>query len=231
MYLLSRCQWVTTHETSPDWAGGLLAHISSRPSLLRRWELRHIPVDWAPNWEHRSQGYWADNDVCLDLATARRLEKRYLMSATEIDDDHTVLIIDGGMRSHLYVLFQELGLFERFEIVVIDNMELPFPALVFERRPLSGFTRFDFVAGSFDNKLPPELNGRQVTSIFVRDDRMRKTIEVETENPYRWEPQDLLQHQNFTADDDSRPTAERWEVRVRRELHAYDLLPSPVAVG
>ena len=223
LFFLGRCNWVTTVETSPEWTVGLLEYLTAHPNLYRRWQLHHIPVDWSPNWDHRSGGYWGRNDVSLDWRSARELERRYL-GGWGNTDDHTVLVIDGGLRSHLYVLFAEHDLYRRFEIVVIDNMERRFPAMLFGELDPSDFERFDFVAGSFDNKLPAELDGRQVTTVFVRRDRLAAVTDVETENPYSWSQDDLIKHQLFDETDDG-SGARRWHNRIRSELAAYGLLP------
>ncbi len=225
VYLLGRCQAVTTSETSPQWTRVLLDYLAKRPNLYRRWSLRHVPVDWAPNWTHREKGYWGECDVSLSWADARALEKRYLDEALEIGD-HNVVLIDGGLRSHLYVLYAERNLYEQFEIIIIDNTEHSFPAQYFAGLKLEGFTRFDFVAGSFDNKLPADKDGFQVTTIYVRQDRLPRVVEVETEHPSRWDEGDLVAHQLFEPGPEAAEKARHWEQRIRQELIDYELLPA-----
>lgn len=222
-FFLSRCRSVTTFETSPSWTVGLMQYLMGHPALYRKWRLQHLPVDWSPNWDNRSAGYWGEHEGSLNYATAREMERAYLLSALRVDG--SVLVIDGGLRSHLFVLFAELGLFANYQLVIIDNTEQKFPGLYFEANPLLGFQRLDFVAGSFDGDVLELTEGRQITSVFVRDDRLSELNPAETEHPYRWQPDELVVHEAFERDEETLAEAESWGIRVKGELIAYGLLP------
>lgn len=226
VFLLARCRRVTTFETSPPWTAALLGYLLEHPALYRRWQLNHVPVDWSPNWSERAAGYWGGHEGSLTYATARQMERAYLEEAGRAGGS-TVLVVDGGMRSHLFVLFAETGVFARSEIVVIDNTEQKFPGLFFEANPLPGFRRFDFVAGSFDGDVLPLTDGRQITTVFVREDRLARVVDVETEHGSTWSPDALDAHRAFERGGGVMDEVTRWETRIRRELAEYGLLPGP----
>lgn len=226
VFFLSRCRSVKTLETSPSWCSALLGYLATHPALYRRWQLIHLPVDWSPNWADRASGYWGEHEGSLTYAVAREMERTYLEEAAGAAGS-SVLVVDGGLRSHLFVLFAETGVFSRSEIVVIDNTEQKFPGLYFEANPLPGFRRLDFVAGSFDGDVLPLTGGRQITTVFVREDRFDRVVPVDTEHGISWSADGLDGHRAFERSGGVMDEVGRWETRIRRELVEYGLLPPP----
>ena len=222
LYFTARAQFTHTLETSPTWARLLIKKMSRLPALLRAWQIELIPVDWTPTWRDAQHGFWGQYPSVLTKDAARRLEKRYLLSATS-PKDATVLVLDGGLRSHLYVLFDRLDRLKDFEVVIIDNTEFDFAAYWYERHPPEGFARYDFVAGSLDKPDENVQHSKHITTIFVRQDRNEKMQAADYASEINWTFEDLQPHRIDEDDEETRKRVQAWEKYVRAELTGYGL--------
>jgi hypothetical protein len=151
------------------------------------------------------------------------MEKRYLSNALRIRD-FNILAIDGGLRSHLFVLFQKTKYFENFEMIIVDNVENRFPSVYLSETILNTYVRLDFIAGSLDTQLPKFMNGKHITTVFVNKDRYQKCEEVVTENPYKWASEDLVKYQNFQLDEKTYKITETHASNITKILEEYALI-------
>ncbi len=221
----SRTEAVFTVETSPTWATMLLLHLYSKPNLLGKVRLWHVPADWHPSWQEGRSEYWRDYSSVLNRSTIDRLERDYLHTITRIPST-TVLVIDGSLRCHVMVLLDELDLLDRYEIIVVDNTESRFHSMYLDATKMSSFRRLDFVTGQL-RQFEDEPERRHVTSIFVRNDRHTKTVAVPTERPVDWTATDLADHQDFFPDDDARAGVAAYADSLRKRLVELGLLSQP----
>lgn len=220
LYFAARVEHTHTLETSPNWARQILERMAASPALMRGWQLDVIPVDWSPTWRQAQNGYWGSHTSVLTRAAARKLERRYLLLATS-PKDASILHLDGGLRSHLYVLFDRLDRLRDYEIVIVDNTEFDFAAYWYETHPLDDFVRYDFVAGILDR--PDEIvqKSKHITTIFVRKDRLALVKEADCQSKVTWTSTELEPYRIDESNEETMSRVLNWEAYVMQELADY----------
>jgi hypothetical protein len=181
-------------EASPEWTFWLLLYLFDRPEALKNLRLHFVPAEWNPDFSKLSKRYWSDNRLALNEADVRRMEKDLTDPSTL--NGHNILVIDGAIRGRLMARFGMLGVFKDFEIVVIDNTEARVNSFsadhYFKGLP---FQRLDFVAGPYD-MVPDHQGGAHITTIYVREDRMKTAREINLGRPYKLSDAERDSHQN-----------------------------------
>ncbi|THV10582.1 hypothetical protein [Rhizobium rhizophilum] len=202
---------VTTVEASADWAAAILAHAMSRPDLLKRLRIYMAPADWNPSFNSGLKPYWKQNDV-LSEEDALLMERDLL---TPTFDGHNVWAFDGAVRP-LVMMKRMHDDTSNVDIIVVDNTESQFTsALADELIPADHFTRLDFCARPGD-PIPDHQEGKHITSIFVRPDRLRSAKIAETPYPTALTRELRLQHQESSdlSDDGLKGAMEKLRQRL-----------------
>ncbi|WP_298817932.1 hypothetical protein [uncultured Roseibium sp.] len=181
-------------EASPEWTFWLLLYLFDRPDALKNLRMHFVPAEWNPDFSKLSKRYWSDNRSALNESDVRRMEKD--LTDPSILNGHNILVLDGAIRGRLMARFGMLDVFKDFEMVVIDNTEARVNSFsadyYFKGLP---FQRLDFVAGTYD-VVPDHQNGAHITSIYVREDRMKSERKINLGRPYKLSDEERDRHQN-----------------------------------
>jgi len=180
-------------EASPEWTFWLLLYLFDRPEALKNLRMHFVPAEWNPNFKNLSKRYWKKNRAALNEADVYRMESD--LSDPRRLEGHNVLVLDGAIRHAVMVRFGMLNVLEKFEIIVIDNTEARRNSFIadhyFKDLP---FTRLDFFAGPYDD-IPEHQAGRHITSIYVREDRLKCEIPIKLGRPYKLTDEERDKHQ------------------------------------
>jgi len=170
---------VTCVEASPDWFMWVFMYLYSRPDLIKKVRLYFCPTDWNPNFEKGMRRYWTDNRQSLAEQDIYDLERDLITAEFH---GHNVVLFDGSLRGPLFVYQASKANFDEIEVVVIDNTEATYNSKSGDYLIPKNFVRYDFVAGPKD-QIPPHQNGKHVTTIYVKEDRAARSVDVVTAHP------------------------------------------------
>ena len=181
IFWAARAELVTSVEASPDWFLWIFMQLYNNPSLMKKVRLHFVPCEWNPDFKKGRRRYWTENRGSLHTGDIAALERDLITSRHE---GHNVMLFDGSLRDPVFVYQVSKANFDEVELIVVDNTELSFNAYVSGYLIPPEFERLDFVAGSHD-EVPSHQNGKHITTIFVRKDRLKSSTPVETEVPQK----------------------------------------------
>lgn len=171
---------VTCVEASPDWFMWVFMYLYSRPDLIKKVRLFFCPTDWNPAFNPKGmRRYWTDNRQALAEQDIYDLEAGLI---TPSFPGHNVMLFDGSLRGPVFVYQATMANFDEVEVVVVDNTETGYNGAVGDYLIPKNFIRYDFVAGPKD-EVPAHQNGKHITTIYVREDRAKRSTSVLTAQP------------------------------------------------
>lgn len=168
---------VTTVEASPDWTFWTLFYLYQHPYLLKKVRIHFCPAEWNPSFPDGIRRYWKENRRSLDSNDVYEMERD--LSSVEFPGNN-VVFFDGNLRSIVFLQQIKKMNFNEVEIIIIDNTESAWNSEVCGKLIPSNYKRLDFVPGSTDI-IPPWQNKKHITSIWIRNDRFERSVDVITD--------------------------------------------------
>lgn len=165
---------VTVVEGSPDWTIWVLLYLYQNPSLLKKIRWYFCPAEWNPSFDRGVRRYWTENKASLDSNDIYDLE-RDLCSVNF--SGNNIILFDGNIRKNVFLCQIAQVDFDEVDVIVIDNCEGAFTSESADVLIPKTFSRLDFVAGLKDD-IPSHQKGKHITSIFVKKERLSKSVNV-----------------------------------------------------
>jgi hypothetical protein len=190
IFWASRAERVTSVEASPDWFLWIYMQLYNNPEMMKRVRLHFVPCEWNPNFDTGRRRYWTENRQSLNTEDIVNLERDLI---TAYHPGNNVLLFDGSLRGPVFVYQISKANFDEVDLIVIDNTELPFNCYSGDYMIPKDFVRFDFIAGSKD-EIPKHQNGKHITTVFVKEDRAKRSKVVTTETSTSLKKEDRHKH-------------------------------------
>lgn len=168
---------VTTVEGSPDWTFWTLFYLYQHPYLLKKVRMHFCPAEWNPSFPEGIRRYWKENRRALDSNDVYELERD--ISSVSFPGNN-IVFFDGNLRSTVFLQQIKKMDFNEVEVIIIDNTESIWNSEVCAKLIPDTYKRLDYVAGSMD-VIPPWQNSKHITSIWIREDRLKNSTPVITD--------------------------------------------------
>lgn len=181
IFFAKQASRVTIVEGSPDWALWTLFYLYQHPYLLKKVRFHFCPTDWNPSFPEGVRRYWNENRRALDSNDITDLEADL---TSVCSSGNNVVFFDGNIRQHVFLYQIGKMNFDEVEIIAVDNTEDEWHSSVSGALIPARYVRLDFVAGPLD-VVPANQNGKHITTLYVREDRLRNARPVRTHVPPR----------------------------------------------